>query len=277
MGFVLGSFLFTLAFKEFRPRGGSAPFIRFILKNSCYDWSFIIFGLSLESLFKTCGRRFKCYFWVSWALVGIGIIFFKMGYSLGITQPLASQTLGIGFPVLMLGLLTLLFLDPQIEGQNRGKILFYSLQGPGSMHAPIEISLLAGLFIGVLAQRSRFCTMGAFRDLILFRQLHLLLGVISLFLTAFIVNFLLGQFKFGFENQPIAHTMQVWNFLGMVLAGLAFALAGGCPGSQLILSGEGDMDAAIFVSGMIVGAALSHNFGLASSAKGVGLTDQKLV
>ncbi len=31
LGFVLGSFLAALAFKEFKPRGGSAPVIRFFL------------------------------------------------------------------------------------------------------------------------------------------------------------------------------------------------------------------------------------------------------
>ncbi len=46
----------------------------------------------------------------------------------------------------------------------------------------------------------------------------------------------------------------------MLLAGLAFALAGGCPGRQLFLSGEGDGDAGIFVLGMIFGAAFAHNF-----------------
>jgi uncharacterized membrane protein YedE/YeeE len=50
----------------------------------------------------------------------------------------------------------------------------------------------------------------------------------------------------------------------MVLAGLAFALAGGCPGRQLFLSGEGDGDAAVFVLGMIAGAAFAHNFSLAA-------------
>jgi hypothetical protein len=49
----------------------------------------------------------------------------------------------------------------------------------------------------------------------------------------------------------------------MALAGLAFALAGGCPGRQLFLSGEGDGDAGIFVLGMIIGAAFAHNFALA--------------
>ena len=130
--------------------------------------------------------------------------------------------------------------------------------------------LAPGLAIGFAAQRSRFCTMGAFRDLILFKQTHLFLGLLALAVFAFITNLFVGQFHPGFVKQPVAHTMHVWNFGGMVLAGLAFALAGGCPGRQLFLTGEGDGDAAVFVLGMIVGAGFAHNFGLASSPKGVG-------
>ncbi len=84
------------------------------------------------------------------------------------------------------------------------------------------------------------------------------------------MNVALGQFHPGFANQPVAHTMGLWNFMGMVLAGLAFALAGGCPGRQLFLAGEGDGDAAVFVVGMLAGAAIAHNFGLASSPAGIG-------
>ena len=98
--------------------------------------------------------------------------------------------------------------------------------------------------------------MGAIRDVILFKQTHLLMGLISMAVAAFIMNLVLSQFKLGFAEQPIAHTMHIWNFAGMVLAGLAFTLAGGCPGRQLFLSGEGDGDAAVFVIGMIVVLAL---------------------
>jgi hypothetical protein len=112
--------------------------------------------------------------------------------------------------------------------------------------------------------------MGAFRDLILFKQTHLFGGVVALILAAFLANLVFGQFNYGFAGQPVAHTQGLWNFMGMVLAGLAFALAGGCPGRQLFLAGEGDGDAAVFVFGMIVGAGFSHNFGLASSPQGVG-------
>jgi YedE family putative selenium metabolism protein len=159
---------------------------------------------------------------------------------------------------------------PHVPGQDKSGVLFYSQKGPGAMHAPLALSLGVGLVIGFLAQRSRFCTMGALRDLILFRQTHLFGGFVALVVLAFVTNLLVGQFHPGFAGQPVAHSMHVWNFAGMTLAGLAFALAGGCPGRQLFLSGEGDGDAAVFVFGMIVGAAFSHNFGLASSPKGIG-------
>jgi YedE family putative selenium metabolism protein len=159
---------------------------------------------------------------------------------------------------------------PQIPDQAQSGVLFYSLKGPGAMHAPLALSLTMGLAIGFAAQRSRFCTMGAFRDLLLFRQFHLLSGVVVLLAAAFVTNLILGQFHPGFTGQPVAHTQGLWNFLGMAVAGLAFALAGGCPGRQLFLAGEGDGDAAVFVLGMIVGAGVAHNFGLASSPAGVG-------
>jgi hypothetical protein len=94
--------------------------------------------------------------------------------------------------------------------------------------------------------------------------------VLALVIAAGIPNLVLGQLSVGFENQPVAHTLHFWNAAGMTLAGLCFALAGGCPGRQLFLSGEGDGDAAVFVLGMVVGAGFAHNFSLASSPKGLG-------
>ena len=113
--------------------------------------------------------------------------------------------------------------------------------------------------------------MGAFRDLILIRDIHLISGVIALVIGALLTNVIFHQFSPGFVGQPIAHSNYLWNFAGMVLAGLAFAMAGGCPGRQLFMSGEGDGDAAVFVLGMIAGAAIAHNFAMASSPKGPAL------
>ena len=77
-----------------------------------------------------------------------------------------------------------------------------------------------------------------------------------------------GQFKLGLAGQAVAHTDGLWNALGMVLVGWASVLLGGCPLRQLILTGEGNTDSAVTVTGLIAGAAFAHNFGLASSGKG---------
>jgi YedE family putative selenium metabolism protein len=271
IGFVLGSLIAAYAFKEFRARAGSAPIVRFILGAFAMIGALVFLGCPWRAVLRLAGGDWNAIFGLLGLIGGIwvGTLFLKGGYNLGRSQK-THTSVGWLLPLTMLGFLVLMLIFPQVEGQDKTGVLFYSLKGPGSMHAPLIVSLLVGLFIGFLAQRSRFCTMGAIRDFVLFRQTHLLSGAIALVVVAFIMNLILGQFHPGFAKQPVAHTMSLWNFSGMVLAGLAFALAGGCPGRQLFLTGEGDGDAAVFVFGMIVGAGFSHNFGLASSPDGVG-------
>lgn len=79
---------------------------------------------------------------------------------------------------------------------------------------------------------------------------------------------ILGFFHPGFVGQPIAHTDGLWNALGMALAGFGCVLLGGCPLRQLVLAGEGNTDSAITIFGLMAGAAVAHNFGLASSGEG---------
>jgi hypothetical protein len=45
--------------------------------------------------------------------------------------------------------------------------IFQSEKGPGSLHAAIWLSLVVGLVVGVLAQRTRMCFVGGWRDLLL--------------------------------------------------------------------------------------------------------------
>lgn len=271
IGFVIGSLAAAYLFKEFRPRAGSAPMVRFVLGVFAMIGALVFLGCPWRAWLRLAAGDGNAILGLLGLVSGIwiGIRFLKAGYDLGRSQP-TYAAVGWTLPLIMLGFLVLMFIYPQIPGESKSGILFYSVKSPGSMHAPLAISLAAGLAIGLAAQRSRFCTMGAFRDLILFQQTHLFLGVISLAVFAFIANLVLNQFNPGFANQPVAHTMGLWNYLGMVLAGLSFVLAGGCPGRQIFLAGEGDGDAAVFVLGMIFGAAFSHNFGLASSPAGVG-------
>ncbi len=271
IGFVIGSLIAAYLFREFRSRSGSAPIVRFILGAFAMIGALVFLGCPWRAVLRLAGGDWNAVFGLLGLIGGIWVatLFLKSGYNLGRAQT-THTSVGWLLPLTMLGFLVLMFFFPQIQGQDKNGVLFYSMKGPGSMHAPLFISLIIGLIIGFLAQRSRFCTMGAIRDLILFKQVHLLSGFISLVVFAFLTNLVLGQFHPGFANQPVAHTMGLWNFGGMVLAGLAFALAGGCPGRQLFLAGEGDGDAAVFVFGMIFGASIAHNFGLASSAEGVG-------
>ena len=269
LGFVLGSFLIALFTKEYRPRSGSSPLIRFFLGIFAIIGALVFLGCPWRALLRLAGGDGNALLGLAGLITGIaiGVYFLNKGYSLGRSYP-AAKAAGLIFPAFMIGLFLLLFYRVSFI---EGGAIFFSEKGPGSMKANLWLSLGTGLLIGIIAQKSRFCTMGAIRDVILIRDFHLLSGVLSLVLFAFATNYLfLEQFKPGFLEQPIAHNNHLWNFLGMLLSGLAFSLAGGCPGRQLFLSGEGDGDSAIFVMGMITGAGFAHNFALASSPKGIG-------
>ena len=268
IGFVLGSLIAALIFKEFKARSGSNPLIRFVLGFFAMIGALVFLGCPWRTLLRLAGGDGNALFGLAGLVVGIwiGIFFIKSGYNLGRNQR-TNPIVGWVMPVVMVGLFLLLIFRPQLPSGA----IFFSSKGPGAQHAPIFIALIIALAIGFFAQRTRFCTVAAVRDVILIKDTYLFTGVISLLLAAFVSNLILKQFHPGFQGQPIAHSYQLWNFGGMVLAGLAFTLAVGCPGRQLFLSGEGDADAAIFVLGMIAGAGFSHNFSTASSPQGPGL------
>ncbi|NMC79754.1 MAG: YedE-related selenium metabolism membrane protein [Chloroflexi bacterium] len=267
VGFVLGSTVAALLFKEFKARAGSAPIVRFVLGAFAMIGALAFLGCPWRANFRLAGGDLTAIPGLIGLVIGIwiGVSFLRGGYNLGRSQK-TYTAVGWIFPLLMVGLLLLAIFRPVFA---EGGPIFFSEKGPGSLHAPLLASIGLGLLIGFLAQRTRFCTMGAVRDVILMRDTHLLSGVLALLVTALLTNLAFGQFHLGYTGQPIAHSNLLWNILGMVLAGLAYALAGGCPGRQLFLSGEGDGDAAVFVLGMITGAAFSHNFGLAGSPDSV--------
>ncbi len=272
IGLVLGALIAALSFKEFRPRTGSAPLVRFLLGMFAVFGALVFLGCPWRAYLRLAGGDGNAIFGILGLVGGIslGILFLKSGFSLGRSRS-APKAMGWVFPALMVVLLVLLLVAPMFGRDAEGKLLgpiFFSKTGPGSQHIFWVIGLVLAIVIGFLAQRSRFCTVGAFRDVIMLRDSHLLKGVLALIVAAFVTNLALGQFNPGFAGQPIAHTNGWWNFGGMVLAGLAFTLAGGCPGRQVFLAGEGDGDSAIFICGMIVGAGFAHMFSIASSAAG---------
>lgn len=269
IGLVLGSFIVALATKEFEPKGGSSPMTRFILGFFVMIGCLMFLGCPFRTILRLAGGDLNAIFGLVGFTAGIlvGVFFLNRGYSLKRTYSLPKLE-GKIFPMVQLAFLALLIAAPAfIKFTEAGG-------GPGAKHAPIYISLAAGLIVGALAQRTRMCMVGGIRDVVLFKEWKLLAGFIAIFASALVSNIILTNmgvgsfFKLGMEGQPVAHTDGLWNFLGMALAGFGCVLLGGCPLRQLVLSGEGNTDSVITVVGLMIGAAFAHNFGLASSGEG---------
>jgi hypothetical protein len=267
IGLVLGAFLASQATKEFRPTGGSSSFTRFVLGFLAMIGMLVFLGCPVRAVLRLAGGDLNAGVGLLGLVAGvaIGVQFLKSGFSLGRAVPQQKGN-GYIFTLFMFLLLILLLVRPSF--------IFFSEKGPGSMHAPVWAALGAGLVIGVLAQRSRLCMVGGIRDFIMFRDAHLLYGFVAIFVVALVGNLAMGTFKIGFAGQPVAHTDGLWNFLGMALAGWAAVLLGGCPLRQLVAAAEGNTDSALTVMGIIFGAAVSHNFGLAGSPTGVPVGGQ---
>lgn len=269
IGLVIGSFLLSMLKKEFLPRGGSAPMTRFFLGFFVMIGCLMFLGCPFRMVLRLAGGDLTALAGFLGFAAGIlvGIFFLNKGYSLKRTYKMPKLE-GKLFVCVQIALFILLVAAPSF--------IFFSEAGagPGAKHAAILISLIAGIVVGALAQRTRLCMVGGIRDFVLFREWKLLAGFVAIIVSALIVNLILTGvtdatfFTLGVEGQPVAHNDAVWNFLGMLLAGFGCVLLGGCPLRQLILAGEGNTDSAITVIGLMVGAAFCHNFGLASSGAG---------
>jgi YedE family putative selenium metabolism protein len=260
-GFVLGAFAAALLAREFSPSAGSSPFLRFTLGFFMMIGCLVFLGCPLRMVLRIGGGDLNAIVGLFGFVggIGIGVLFLRRDFALPSHCP-QPRNEGVWFPLLAL-VLFLLFLF--------GNELFAaSQQGPGSRHAPVWLSLGAGLAIGAVVQRTRFCFIGMVSHVFLFRQFSMLLGVVALLAVVFAGNAALGQFHPGFDAQPIAHVDGLWNFLGMMLVGICGVFLGGCPLRQVVGAGQGNTDAAMSVAGMLLGGAVAHNFALASSPAG---------
>jgi len=261
IGIAIGALIIGIAKKDFAPKGGSSPFTRFILGVCVMVGALVFLGCPLRMVLRIAGGDLNALIGIVGFVGGIltGIIFLNRGFSLkrSYDQPVAE---GVGLPVVNILLLILLIAAPAF--------LFFSESGPGSLHAPLLLSLAGGLIVGIVAQRSRLCFIAGVRDAVLFKEFRMLIPFAAIFVTVLVGNIITGKFNIGIEGQPIAHTEWIWNILGLYLVGFGSVLLGGCPLRQLVMAGSGNSDAGVTVLGFIVGAAICHNFGLASSAAG---------
>ena len=266
VGFVCGSFLISVATKEYRSTAGSAPMVRFLLGAVMMIGALVFLGCPLRMVLRMSAGDLNAYV----ALIGFaggvatGSCFLKKGFSLGRAYETKSLS-GAVLPVLLAALLVI--------GVATGAYAA-STEGPGSKHAPLLLALVVALVIGALAQKSRMCFAGSIRDVILMKNFDLLSIIAALFVVMTVYNIATGNFHLSFSGQPIAHSQHLWNILGMYVVGFAAVLAGGCPLRQLILAGQGSSDSAVTFLGMLLGAAFAHNFNLVgSAAKAATATD----
>ena len=262
VGLVLGATIMAIATGEFKARAGSSPATRFILGAFVMIGALVFLGCPLRMVLRLGGGDVNAVVGLIGFTVGIiiGLLFLRTGFNRGRAYEVGKAE-GSVLPVVMAGLLILFLAVPALFN--------FSEEGPGSKHAPVLIALVVALIVGALAQKARLCMVGGIRDTIMLKDAHLLWGFVAIFATVLLGNLILGGFHLGIAAQPIAHSSELWNCLGMVLVGWGSVLLGGCPLRQLVLAGSGNGDSAVTVFGMIAGAAFAHNFGLAGNADSV--------
>jgi hypothetical protein len=258
VGFVVGSFLISLITREYKATAGSSPMLRFLLGFIMMIGALVFLGCPLRMVIRMAAGDLNAYVGLIGFALGVatGSFFLKKGYTLGRAYEV-KRVNGFVLPVILIILLIL----------SVATSLFASSEsGPGSKHAPLILSLVVALVIGMLAQKNRVCFAGSIRDIIIMKNFDLICIIGGLYGALLVYNLVSGDFNLGFAGQPIAHSQHLWNILGMYVVGFAAVLAGGCPMRQLILAGQGSSDSAITFLGMLLGAAFAHNMGLASSA-----------
>ncbi|MDR2906131.1 MAG: YedE-related selenium metabolism membrane protein [Helicobacteraceae bacterium] len=271
---ILGSFLYALFTRRFAPSGGSAPLARFTIAFFVMFGALVFLGCSVRMALRLAAGDLNALIGFAGFFAGIAAasFFIKRGFSLGAAREIEPHAKNAGYlNAFVLPAIALVFV---IFALAEPAFLKYSAEGPGSKHAAVLISLVIGLALGALGGKTALCTSGGIRDIILLRNPTLFLGLAAIIVAAFVGSLALGTFSVGFENQQIAHTETLWNFLALFLVGFGSILLSGCPFRQIIMSGEGNADAGVVVIAFLIAAAIAHNFGIAASAKGVPLTGQ---
>ena len=261
VGFVLGGTASAMAAREFRSEGGSSPMLRFLSGVILIVGCSIFLGCPIKMVLRFASGDYTAFAGVGGLVAGVwlGYQFLRQGFYLGdhATMPKIN---GLLLPILMAaGLLAVVF---------QPDFLHFSATGPGSQKASRAISLGAGLFLGFMAQRSRFCVTGSIGNFVVTRDTKLLWGLLAMIACAYATAIFLGLYQPGFEAQPGSHTAYGWSFLGMALVGITSTMIGGCPFRQLILASQGSSDAGSAGLGMVAGGAVVQAWGITSTNSG---------
>ena len=198
IGIILGAFVISLLTKEFKSTGGSSPLIRFAIGLIMMVGALVFLGCPLRMVIRMAGGDINAYIALIGFILGVGtgVVALKRGFSLGEAKEL-NTTNGFVMPGFVLALLIAFIAVPSLFA--------FSESGPGSMHAPLALSLVCALVFGAIAQKTRMCFAGSFRNVIMARDFTLICTIGGLFVGLVIYNLAMGTFKFSMDGQPVAH------------------------------------------------------------------------
>ena len=100
IGFVLGSLIAAYLFKEFRPRLGSAPIVRFVLGAFAMIGALVFLGCPWRAELRLAGGDGNAILGLLGLIFGIwiGTLFFKKGYNFILKFTCFFRTVFIGYP-----------------------------------------------------------------------------------------------------------------------------------------------------------------------------------
>ena len=128
-------------------------------------------------------------------------------------------------------------------------------------------TLLAGIVLGYMGQRSRMCFVGAIRDFVLVRNTYLLKGAVAFGLTAWgafpLFRLLGGETDGGSVLLPFEAGYLVWGAGGLAAVGglglgVFSTLANGCPFRQHVMAAQGALSSVTYLFGFYAGAVVFH-------------------
>ena len=123
-------------------------------------------------------------------------------------------------------------------------------------------TLVIGVILGYLGQRSRMCFVGGIRDFILVRDTYLLRGLFAFGLTAWL-TFPLAGLVAGTRPGPFGAAdavLVVLTGLGGFGVGYFSVLANGCPLRQHVLAAQGVRSSVAYLGGFFAGAVIFHGW-----------------
>lgn len=269
-GVVLGAALVARWRGDLKATAGSSPLLRFLVGNLLMIGCAVFMGCPIKLLVRLASGDVVAVAGAAGLAAGVaaGIQLVNGGFRAGRARP-APPASGLLMPAGAAVLAVLVFLRPPFLAE--------SIKGAAAEHAPAAVSLLAGLILGGLAQPTRFCITAGLTRLFLRggrelpgcpKSAGLLAGTGALLAVAFLTTVATGRFEPRVGVLADVLDASLWGFLGMALVGCGSVLARGCPFRQLVSAGQGDGDAGAAVLGMVSGAALVENWGLAGQPDG---------